>query len=450
MNKFDDILRENVKKAFSNYNSDRLADEGWDSFVALQKGRRRRTFVIPLWARAASILLIIGLGTFLAYRLSVRQTTREIISATEPAAGKNEEQAVPVTSPPAVAPVAEIAAEISGTKGRIEKKSPYYQPAFTVDETSFNADRAARIDDRIHETLQNRSVNPDILPVPAMTMAFSEFYTSSVPDEIRSEKSRSAVTASEGSEALEESPVTENSSGGRRLLAGLSGSMARAGEESSPVSGMSMGFYLSQKITRRLSVRPGLALAMQSFGLENSGSPEGISYNIPLYDGTNGIPYSYEGRLSMMAVELPLNLVFTLVERKRSGFFISAGTSSLFYISQQLKADVVNTYTKMDLNTATGQYTTATMFSRVEVEKEYDSFSRADFFGLANLSAGYSFPYSKTGIMLVEPFVQLPVNDLTSLNLRIRYAGVSMKLQFGKNHTSRLTPISPPANYNNR
>ncbi len=406
MNKFDDILRENVKKAFSNYNSDHLADEGWDSFVALQKGRRKRAVIFPLWARAASILLIIGLGTFLAYRLSERQTTPEIISVTEPAT--------------------------SDTKGRTEKTSPDYQPALAVDETFLKADRAGNVDDKIHETPANRSVNPDILPVPAMTMALSEFYTSSAPDEIRSEKSRPAVTASEGSEDFEESPATEHSSGGRRLLAGLSGSMARAGEESSPVSGMSMGFYLSQKITRRLSVRPGLALAMQSFGMENSGRPEGLSYNIPLYDGTDGIPYSYEGRLSMVAVELPLNLVVTLFERKRSGFFISAGTSSLFYISQQFKADVVNTYTKMDLNTATGQYTAATMFSTVEVEREYDSFSRADFFGLANLSAGYSFPYSKTGTMLVEPFVQLPVNDLTSLNLRIRYAGVSMKLQFGK------------------
>ncbi len=73
-----------------------------------------------------------------------------------------------------------------------------------------------------------------------------------------------------------------------------------------------------------------------------------------------------------------------------------------------------------------------TRYSSVEVEKDYGAFSRADFFGLANLSAGYSFPYSKTGIMLIEPFMQLPVNDLTSLNLRIRYAGVSMKLRFGR------------------
>jgi len=158
-----------------------------------------------------------------------------------------------------------------------------------------------------------------------------------------------------------------------------------------------------------------------------------MSYNIPLHDGTNAIPHSYEGRLSMVALEVPLNLVVTLFERKGSGFFVSAGTSSLFYISQQLKANVVNKYTMNELGASADSHYSATMFSTVEVEKEYDSFSSADLFGLANISAGYSFPYSKTGIMLVEPFVQLPVNDLTSMDLRIRYAGISMKLQFGNN-----------------
>ena len=431
MNKFDDILRENVKKAFSNYNSDHLADEGWDSLVAMQKGRRRRTVVIPLWARAASILLLIGLGAFFAYRLSVHQTTREIISSTEPVSGKNEEQIAPVTTPLAVAPVAENAAEPRSSTSQTGNLAPGNQPAVSFGETFLKTGPAGNESVTHQETVENRFINPDILPVSAETGTLNGFYKNSAIDDLRTEQTRSAIIAYEGSEGFEEKPDPEKSSSGMRFLAGFSGSMARAGEESSPVSGMSMGFYLSKKITKRLSVRPGLALAMQSFGLDNGGRPAGISYNIPLYDGTNGIPYSYEGRLSMMAVELPLNLVVTLFERKRSGFFISAGTSSLFYISQQLEADVVNSYTKMELNTSTGQYTAATMFSTVEVEKEFGSFSKADFFGLANLSAGYSFPYSKTGTMLVEPFVQLPVDDLTSLNLRIRYAGVSMKLQFG-------------------
>ena len=104
----------------------------------------------------------------------------------------------------------------------------------------------------------------------------------------------------------------------------------------------------------------------------------------------------------------------------------------MFYISQQFTADLVNEYAKVSYNSASGTYSTETHYSTVEVEKDYGAFSRTDFMGLANLSAGYSFPYGKTGTMLIEPFVQLPVSDLTSLNLRVRYGGVSMKLRFGK------------------
>lgn len=431
MNKFDDILRENVKKAFANYNSDHLADEGWKSFVEMQKGKRRRAVIIPLWARAASILLIIGLGTFLAYRLSVHQTTREIISATEPAAGRNEEHTAPVASRPAVTPVAESASETAGVTVRTKKPYPEYQPAIAADETFLKADRAGGADDNIHAILQNRSVYPDILPVPAMTLSFSELFNKSVPDEIMQEQSISAAIIFDGSGSVEESTETEKSFARRSLLAGLSGSMARSEEASPSASGLSMGLYLDQKITRRISFRPGLALAMQSFGIENENYTAGVNYPISLNDGTAGTPYAFDGQLSMLAMELPLNLVIRIFEKERSGFFVSAGTSTIFYISQQFKADVVNGYTKMELDALTGSYSSVTRYSTIEVEKDFGSFRNTDFLGLANLSAGYSFPYSKTGTLLVEPFVQLPVDDLTSLDLKIRYAGVSMKLQFG-------------------
>ena len=431
MNKFDDKLRENIKKAFSNYNSDHLTDEGWDSFVAMQKGRRRRAVIFPLWVRAASVLLLIGLGAGVAYRLSLRQPARELISTVESAAGSNKEGFVQDSAAPALSLLPESASEPEVTTGLTARKEQDILPVTAYGELLLKTTQTGREGKIIRETPESRSLYSGISPVPAPAIALSELFYNAVTDEIRPEYSMPAIIPADGSETYEPLADTEKNSGGRSILAGMSGLMARAGEKTSPASGMSMGFYLSQKITRRLSVRPGLALAMQSFGLENGGQMEYMSYNIPLHDGTNAIPHSYKGRLSMVALEVPLNLVVTLFERKGSGFFVSAGTSSLFYISQQLKANVVNKYTINELGTSPDLYNVATKFSTVEVEKEYDSFSSADLFGLANISAGYSFPYSKTGIMLVEPFVQLPVNDLTSMDLRIRYAGISMKLQFG-------------------
>jgi len=104
----------------------------------------------------------------------------------------------------------------------------------------------------------------------------------------------------------------------------------------------------------------------------------------------------------------------------------------MIYISQQFKADFINKYTKESYNSMTDELSYETNFSTVRVENDYGALRRADLFGLANLSAGYSFPYNKTGTLLIEPFLQVPVSDLTSLDLRVRYAGISMKMQFGK------------------
>ena len=96
----------------------------------------------------------------------------------------------------------------------------------------------------------------------------------------------------------------------RALLAGLSGLIAQGKGSISPASGLSVGFYLDQKLTKKISVRPGLALAMQSFGLENGINQAVYEQNISLSDGTNAVPYSFEGQMNMLTMELPLNFCF--------------------------------------------------------------------------------------------------------------------------------------------
>ena len=72
-----------------------------------------------------------------------------------------------------------------------------------------------------------------------------------------------------------------------------------------------------------------------------------------------------------------------------------------------------------------------TRFSSVEVENKEKAFSHTDYFSLANLSAGYSLPFGKNTIM-IEPYLQIPVSGVTSLDLKIYYSGISLKLKFGK------------------
>jgi len=428
MKQFDDIFRENVKKAFSSYNADHLADEGWNSFTGRKHNRNRRAAFIPLWARAASILVLIGLGVFIALKISTRPLPKEIISAVESSAKTDE---VPVTPqetvkevPPAVPSSAE---EIAGKEKKTEKIIAEISQVYHKGDPAIEKVTPADETNKITEAKENLLISLQTIKVLIPSGIFNYSDAEIKTGDLLSVKIISEDNKQPDIKADIEKPTRE-----RTLLAGLSGLTSQSSGSISASSGLSVGFYLDQKLTKKISIRPGLALAFQSFGIDNISNRSSYVNIISLSDGTNGIPYSYEGQMDMLAMEVPLNFVFRIIDRKRSGFYISAGASTLFYISQQFTADLVNAYTKLSYDNMSGAYSSETHYSTVEVEKDYGSFSRTDFLGLANLSAGYSFPYSKTGTMVIEPFVQLPVNNLTSLDLKVRYAGISMKLSFGK------------------
>jgi len=428
MKQFDDIFRENVKKAFSSYNADHLADEGWNSFTGRKQTRLRRTALIPLWARVASVAVLIGLGVLIAYRISTKKISQEIVSVAEHSVKKDEVPVTPRENGNEISPVpasvekpAERVRKIEKEAG--EKRNIYPEGDLISEQVSLNDESIL-----IPEIAESRFISLHNITVLPSSGILKELYEDIMPD-----NNISAAIISENLKPVEKNIDQEKPFRERTLMAGLSGLIAQNSGTVSPTSGLSVGFYLDQKLTKKISVRPGLALAMQSFGLENGNHQTVNADLISLSDGTNGMPYSYEGQLNMLAMELPLNLVFRIIDRERSGFYVSAGASTMIYISQQFTADLINEYTKINYNNMSGSYSTETHYSTVEVEKDYGAFSRTDFMGLANLSAGYSFTYSKKGTMIIEPFLQLPISDLTSLNLKVRYGGISMKLRFGNN-----------------
>lgn len=418
MKQFDDIFREKAEKAFINYNADHLADAGWKSFVAARKGGRRLGAVIPLWARAASVILVIGTGAFLAYIAINRHNAEEVLVAgkTEPAIiiPSSAQPGAATAISPAVAETAEVLPEMREAVREVnlpatafsEQPEERTQLLILMEEIPVPADT-----DRQPVVAEYRFLVSDDSVNLAVEEALKEFLEDEPP--------------SAGTEE------TEKKSGRTAFMVGLSGLLAHVDETASSAPGVSVGFYVEQKITERISLRPGLALAYNSFGVDSRNAGSEFSYSVPLYNGNSGTPDSYSGQLSMLAMEVPLNFVFRVLERKRSSLYLSTGASTMIYFSQQFSGDLVNEYTQKQLNTATGLMDSETRYSTITVENTYGAFNRTDYFGLANFSAGYSFLYGRTGTLLIEPFLQLPLRDLTALDLRVRYGGVSMKLRFG-------------------
>jgi hypothetical protein len=218
----------------------------------------------------------------------------------------------------------------------------------------------------------------------------------------------------------------EESSSGRKtsLSAGFSGMMASVESMLSSAPGVSVGVYAQHQLADRIAVRPGLALAKHAYSMESINSR--MEYTAPVMDGMAGEVVSAENRMDIIAMEIPLNFVFDIVKKRDKSFFVSAGASTMVYLNQHFTGSFYNKYTTELFNNTTGEWDVASNYTRINIDNQYSAFSRTDFFGLANLSAGYLFPLGKNS-MLIEPFVQIPVKDITSSNLRIRFGGVSLK-----------------------
>ncbi len=416
MKLFDDILRRIVDKAFSDYNADHLADQGWNSFITAREDKRRNKAVVPLWAKAASVALIVGTGALIGYLSINRKPAEDILTASDTESKKE------ISSPsdsgsersflPGIPEISEPVRERDGGK---------YASGMTAD----NQSEQPAGTPQLYKEVILAHIDTTLLPL----LADNRFQ---LPEDSLNHAYEAALKKFQ--DAGSEETVSEEAvkrSDNTIFMAGLSGLLGHVEDAASAAPGVSVGFYLEQKITERISLRPGLALAMNSLGIDNRNGQYEAAYSVPLIDGNSGSVTSSSGQLSMLSMELPLNIVYKVFKKGRSGVYLSAGTSTIIYFSQQYTGDFVNEYKMNTFDATSGSINSETRYSTVEVNNSYGTLSRTDFFGLANFSAGYSLPYGKTGTMLIEPFMQLPVSDLTSLNLRVRYGGISIKIRFG-------------------
>ncbi|HOE25600.1 MAG TPA: outer membrane beta-barrel protein [Bacteroidales bacterium] len=458
MSKFDDIFSRKAKEAFENYNADHLAGDGWDSFASRYGKQRRRTIVFPLWARAASIIILVTAGVLFMNRfisrnpgeptgLTAQQSGNEMSDSTEAQTDTNAVETATTASVPVIADNELSTREtISGARqtgdgGRRVRQATDTGglDGLTPDTGNLASGQTGDAQTRKTGNLAAGQSNEPAIAVVTESDKMDDIYAgvnlALNPIEIRlTEKADSRLNLPPV-KVLDDYRAQPRQKMTTTLMTGLSGLMASIDNATTTAQGVSIGFYVERQLTRRISVRPGLAMAKHSYGME--GTPEEVlagantimDYAAPELNGLSGTTSSYEADIDLLLMEVPVNFVFSLWRRAEKNFFISTGASTMLYLSQHMTGSFNNTYTKT-MADSYGGTTYATKTTTVQVEREHHLLNRVDFLGLANFSAGYSMPFGRGTHLLLEPFVQLPVKDLTSMNLRIRYGGLSMKIQF--------------------
>ena len=427
MKPFNEHFKKQVKDAFDSFNVDHLADEGWNAFKKKRKGKKLLPFLSTTWAKAATIAILITIGGFFTYRM-VYFNDEPTHTAIVPLETEDQYFSIKDT---------EEAPEVIFAESGEEETEEHPPTPMESIETTESMVKADTQKPEIADTIKTTLPDSDETSKPLRLISEREtlialnddqrFTRRMFPDEDDSEISTMTTKEYLPPGQTELTPPEKHTARGKtKMGAQLSGMMARVENMISTAPAVSIGFYTEYRLTDRLSARPSITLAKHSYGLESTSDEmiyssywsdqmaTAIEHASTYEDASTHKMVVQETHMDIVAMEIPINLVFNVFERKDRSIYISAGTSTMIYLNQQF----TGTYMDTDRNYA------------VNLDQKYSAFDRIDYFGLANFSAGYTFSLRKESKLTAEPFIQLPISKLTSNNVRIGFGGISVRYQF--------------------
>ena len=423
MNSFDDKFTKKVKETFDNYNANHLVDAGWEAFRAKQGKSSKSIFLIPLWAKAATITLLMSLGGYFTFRVTDKTSIPVITEEIKTVESKPVEQQEPV----------KVLKEIIPEESKNQSKSYVTNRKVTPTQVIEPKEEAV-ISEIIPQHTVTTADSSFLSETETVYIANAEtplFDSTSVEVDsanvFNAAKKEAKPLVAQKLNIPEEDEVVKSKT---QFSAGLSGMMASVESMISSSPGVAIGLYAEHKLTSRISIRPGLAIAQQTFTSGNS--LDNLAYDAPNIDGAEGEVVEMESGFNFTVMEIPVNFVINVFERHKKSLFVSVGSSTMVYLNQHFTGTAYNSHTNNVFNNATGEWELNTTYSQSTFDSNYKAFSHTDFFGLANISAGYTFPLGEKSSMCVEPFIQIPVSKLTSTNLTMGFGGVSVKYLLNK------------------
>jgi len=242
MKNFDDIFSRKAKEAFENYNADHLADEGWDAYVRKHGRKRSRAIIFPLWARAATIAVLVTIGVLFTARfydrkageseVELAQETRKELS--EPATRKDDTSAVSLEVTAAKAEIDELKTEVAAAKPKVADVKPEGASANTE-----GAPEKADIADQIR--IAELEVSTPGVPLEADLIAGVDLVTD--PAEVRLTDDADVVRLNlTPKRALNDYLVLPRERMTTTVMTGVSGMMASIGNAATAAQGVSIRF----------------------------------------------------------------------------------------------------------------------------------------------------------------------------------------------------------------
>lgn len=424
---FDDRFAENVRRVFDNY-SEPVDEQAW-----LQMKKRLRAgsktgmlVVLPLWIKAAAavalMVLISGsLWIFFLKPEAALQTTSHEQKEEIPVIS---EEAITGQPLPLIAVDEPVIREKEADARKLTAITP--QPA------------------EITEPAGEQKSGPDI-SLPALTGLREDIQRSLTeirglfPETVSSDLTADEKVTDADADAmiiignLERVGHDEISRDRRSLMEVSAGSMKTwSPQEMAGGMGYSAGITGDWRVGNRWSISGGGLLVYNQFRLDrttgsmNYAKQEHYSM-MPGADRAAGFQVLQQKTTTdfeFMAIDLPVNIRYTVREMARSRLYLSAGLSSFIYLQQNYtsQSEMLAEFQEFDDQ---GLRVVQTSYD-VTSSGSFDAFRRTDLARFFNFSGGYVIR-GRNHSMVIEPFLKYPLGSVTNLNLNIGMAGLSLK-----------------------
>ncbi len=425
MKPFDDKFADNVREVFDIY-QEPVDEQAWHQMKNRLQGRQRRTFVIPMYfLKVAAVILLLVVPAFLWL---YRPATDSVMPSAEEAIKNGEHENVVAEREELHSTTSSVTNKTETTKkpvlaARPDKPSEKKKPV-AMQETKelfpVSTEEAELIPGAAYkgEIAENLAIEKETTPENVLPLTDDPDDTHVVPvyteeDIIRDNLAWQKASATRESHVeLDAGSMKTWSPGEMARGVGFSAGVARLWDLGSNFSFSGGGVLVYNRIN--LTKTP----TFVSRGDESF-------HDLLNIDGAEAIHIMDKQvmtEMEFLAVDFPLNFRYKVMETSNKSFYVSAGLSSFLYLQQSYtqKTEYLTAYTNAGYNGVQTASVENTLSNNVS------PFGRFDLARFLNFSAGYGIQ-SRNYSFVIEPYVKLPVTDVTSLNMSIGMAGVSLK-----------------------
>lgn len=431
MKPFDDQLADNVRKAFDDWQEEMPA-EAWAGMKArLDRGGKGR--VVPLWpflTKAAGIALLTGLSILGYVNL---QPERMEMAQSEQLQQQSPLASAPEAAIEALSAEPDLSSEPIPLEGALlaEGKKPVIRPGRAEVKPD---DSALQIAGAAEESSPEVLVAPELTEGEAIAEVITEESEEAEVPTLVLRPQHERTGAQNGNLRDAALPVADPSQGiekEHRMAWGVSaGSMlAFAEQRVSDGPGYAAGVTAEYSLSPTVTLASGGMLTYHQFELVNFTQSDFMYDYVSGNYSSSDVSLTGNNEYEMLALEIPLNAQFNVMETSKRRMYVSTGLSSLVYLQQRFTGTNTAFVEQSFFNDATGQMELQFTTSTFNVNEEYGALSRFDFGRLLNFSLGYVI-LRENSALVIEPFVKLPIGTLTSRDISLGMGGISLKYRF--------------------